>query len=164
MHVRALTYMLSHGADALQKVAEDAVISANYILTKLKEHFHVPFNGYCMHECLLTDKLQKAQGVSTLDIAKALIEFGIHPMTVFFPLVVQGAMLIEPTETENKQTIDNFVSTMIYIANEIKNGNGDKFHQYPLHTPRRRLNEVQAAKTPILTWVELIKDSPFNQN
>ncbi len=164
MHVRALTYMLSHGADALQKVAEDAVISANYILTKLKEHFHVPFNGYCMHECLLTDKLQKAQGVSTLDIAKALIEFGIHPMTVFFPLVVQGAMLIEPTETENKQTIDNFVSTMIYIANEIKNGNGDKFHQYPLHTPRRRLNEVQAAKTPILTWAELIKDSSFNQN
>jgi len=156
MHVRALTYMLSHGSDGLQKVAEDAVISANYILHKLKDKFHVPFPGNCMHECLLTDKFQKAKGVSTLDIAKALVEYGFHPMTVFFPLVVQGAMLVEPTETETRETIDQFIQTMIYIANEVEQGNGDKFHQYPLSTPRKRLDDVKAAKNPILTWSELL--------
>lgn len=154
MHVRALTYMLSHGADGLQKVAEDAVISANYILAKLKDFYHVPFEGNCMHECLLTDKNQKAKGITTLDIAKALVEYGIHPMTVFFPLVVQGAMLIEPTETENKDTIDKFIETMIYISKEVDSNNGEKFHQYPLSTPRKRLDDVKAAKTPILTWVQ----------
>ena len=152
MHVRALSYMLSHGNDGLQKVAEDAVLSANYILSKLKDFYHVPFSGNCMHECLLTDKIQKAQGVSTLDIAKALIEFGIHPMTVFFPLVVQGAMLIEPTETETKETIDEFITTMIFIAKEIAEGRGDRFHNYPLSTPRKRLDDVKAAKTPTTTW------------
>ena len=152
MHVRALTYMLSHGSDGLQKVAEDAVLSANYILAKLKDHYHVPFSGNCMHECLLTDKLQKAKGVTTLDIAKALIEYGIHPMTVFFPLVVPNAMLIEPTETETKETVDEFVATMIYIAQEIEAGRGDEFHNYPLSTPRRRLDDVRAAKVPTTTW------------
>jgi glycine dehydrogenase subunit 2 len=106
-----------------------------------------------MHECLLTDKLQKAQGIGTLDIAKALVEYGIHPMTVFFPLVVQGAMLIEPTETETRKTIDDFIDTMIFIAEEIKAGHGDRFHEYPLHTPRRRLDDVKAAKTPVTTWM-----------
>ncbi len=153
MHVRALSYMLSHGSDGLQKVAEDSVLSANYILAKLKNHYHVPFNGNCMHECLLTDKLQKTQGTGTLDIAKALVEYGIHPMTVFFPLVAQGAMLIEPTETENKATIDDFVDTMIFIAQEIEQGRGDKFHNYPISTPRRRLDEVKAAKNPVTTWM-----------
>ncbi len=155
MHVRALTYMLSHGSDGLQKVAEDAVLSANYIMARLKDYFHVPFPGNCMHECLLTDKLQKAKGLSTLDVAKALIEFGIHPMTIFFPLVVQGAMLIEPTETETKETVDQFVDTMIFIAKEIEEGRGDKFHNYPLSTPRRRLDDVRAAKTPVTTWMQI---------
>lgn len=155
MHVRALTYMLSHGTNGLQKVAEDSVLSANYILAKLKNYYHVPFEGNCMHECLLTDKIQKAQGISTLDIAKALVEYGIHPMTVFFPLVVQGAMLIEPTETETKETVDDFINTMIYVANEIKEGRGDRFHNYPLQTPRRRLDDVKAAKTPVTTWMAL---------
>ncbi len=154
MHVRALAYMLSHGADGLQKVAEDSVLSANYILAKLKDHFHVPFEGNCMHECLLTDKLQKAKGTSTLDIAKALVEYGMHPMTVFFPLVVQGAMLIEPTETETRETIDQFIANMIYIAKEVETGNGERFHNYPLSTPRRRLDDVKAAKTPVLTWMD----------
>lgn len=154
MMVRALSYMLSHGADGLQKVAEDAVLSANYILAKLKDHYNVPFSGNCMHECLLTDKIQKAQNISTLDIAKALVEYGFHPMTVFFPLVVSGAMLIEPTETETKESVDQFINTMIYIANEIKNGDGDKFHSFPVSTPKRRLDEVKAAKNPILTWME----------
>ncbi|MBM3579486.1 MAG: glycine dehydrogenase subunit 2 [Alphaproteobacteria bacterium] len=152
MHVRALTYMLSHGTDGLQKVAEDAVISANYILAKLKAHYHVPFTGNCMHECLLTDKIQKEKGISTLDIAKALVEYGIHPMTTFFPLVVSGAMLIEPTETESKATIDQFIDTMIFIANEVSQGRGDRFHNFPLNTPRRRLDDVKAAKNPVTTW------------
>lgn len=154
MMVRALSYMLSHGANGLQQVAEDAVLSANYILSKLKNYYHVPFPGTCMHECLLTDKIQKAKNISTLDIAKALIEYGFHPMTVFFPLVVQGAMLIEPTETETKESIDQFIDTMIYIAKEIESGNGDKFHSYPLSTPKRRLDEVKAAKNPIVNWME----------
>ncbi len=152
MHIRALTYMLSHGADGLQKVAEDSVLSANYILSQLKEDYNVPFKGSCMHECLLNDKFQKEKGVTTLDIAKALVEYGIHPMTVFFPLVTPGAMLIEPTETESKATIDDFIEKMKYIAKETKEGRGDKFHNYPVSTPRRRLDEVRAAKNPILTW------------
>ncbi len=154
MHVRALTYMLSHGSDGLQKVAEDAVISANYVLAKLKDHYHVPFEGNCMHECLLTDKIQKAQGTTTLDIAKALVEYGMHPMTVFFPMVVAGAMLIEPTETESKETIDEFIDNMLFIAKESAEGRSEKFHQYPVSTPRRRLDEVKAAKNPIVTWME----------
>jgi len=154
MHVRALSYMLSHGADGLQKVAEDAVLSANYVLAKLKDHYHVPFTGNCMHECLLTDKIQKEKGISTLDIAKALVEYGMHPMTIFFPLVVQGAMLIEPTETETKETVDMFIDTMIYIAKTVALGDGDKFHNYPISTPRRRLDEVKAAKTPVTTWMQ----------
>lgn len=152
IHVRALSYMLSHGSDGLQKVAEDAVLSANYILAKLKNYYHVPFPGNCMHECLLTDKIQKTKNISTLDVAKALIEYGIHPMTVFFPLVVQGAMLIEPTETETRETVDQFVDAMIFIAKEIEECRGDKFHDYPLSTPRRRLDDVRAAKTPVTTW------------
>lgn len=154
MHVRALTYILSHGIDGIKQIAEDAVLSANYILNKLKDHYHVPFEGNCMHECLLTDKLQKANGCSTLDIAKALVEYGMHPMTTFFPLVVQGAMLIEPTETESKETIDQFIANMIYIAKEVEAGNSERFHEYPLSTPRRRLDEVKAAKRPILTWMD----------
>ncbi len=156
MMVRALSYMLSHGADGLQKVAEDAVLSANYVLTKLKDYYHLPFPGNCMHECLLTDKIQKNKNISTLDIAKALVEYGFHPMTVFFPLVVSGAMLIEPTETETKASIDQFINTMIYIAKEIEQNNGDKFHSFPISTPKRRLDEVKAAKNPILTWMEEI--------
>ena len=155
MMVRALSYMMSHGADGLKQVAEDAVLSANYVLTKLRDHYNVPFEGFCMHECLLNDKLQKEKGVTTLDIAKALVEYGMHPMTVFFPLVTPGAMLIEPTETENKTVIDNFIETMIYIAKEVKNDSGYKFHSYPISTPRRRMDEVRAAKNTILTFDQL---------
>ncbi|MCC7305210.1 MAG: aminomethyl-transferring glycine dehydrogenase subunit GcvPB [Alphaproteobacteria bacterium] len=152
MHVRALTYMMSHGADGLRQVAEDAVLNANYILAKLKDDFHAPFahQGPCMHEALVTDKKQKEKGVSTLDIAKALCENGIHPMTVYFPLVVQGAMLIEPTETESKESIDRFVSVMKKFASDIASGDTQKFHDYPLSTPRRRLDEVKAAREPKL--------------
>jgi glycine dehydrogenase subunit 2 len=152
MHVRALAYMLSHGADGLKQVSGDAVLSANYILSQLKNEYHVPFDGYCMHECLLTDQKQKEAGVSTLDMAKTLTEYGIHPMTVYFPLVVSGAMLIEPTGTESKAELDRFIAVMLKIAAEIKAGDGDKFHAMPHSTPRRRLDEVKAAREPRLKW------------
>lgn len=152
MHVRALTYMLSHGADGLKQVSEDAVLNANYILSQLKNDYHVPFEEPCMHECLITDKIQKESGVSTLDIAKGLIENGFHPMTVYFPLVLPGTMLIEPTETESKDSLDRFITVMRNFAADVRAGNTDIFHDYPLSSPRRRLDEVQAARNPVLKW------------
>lgn len=156
--VRALSYMLSMGRNGIKQGAKDAVLSANYILARLKDYYHVPFPGKCMHECLLTDKFQKSQNVSTLDIAKSLIEYGIHPMTVYFPLIVNGAMLIEPTETESKATIDYFIDTMIYVAKEVANGNGEKIRSYPESTEYCRFDETKAAREPILTWFMLPKD------
>ncbi len=152
MFVRALTYMMSHGSDGLKQVSEDAVLNANYVLSQLKDDYHVPYDGPCMHECLLTDKLQKENGVTTLDIAKALIERGMHPMTVYFPLVVSGAMLIEPTETESKDSLDYFIHVMRQIAADIAAGEEDKYHNYPQSAPRKRLDEVKAAREPRLRW------------
>lgn len=152
MHIRALTYMMSHGADGLRQVSEDAVLNANYILSQLSDDYHVPFEGPCMHECLLTEKFQKEHGVTTLDIAKTLVENGFHPMTVYFPLVVQGAMLIEPTETESKDSLDRFITVMKKIAADIRAGRGDILHDYPISTPRRRMDEVKAAREPKLRW------------
>ncbi len=154
MHVRALTYMLSHGADGLKQVSEDAVLNANYILSQLKNDYYVPFEGPCMHECMITDKIQKEAGVSTLDIAKGLIENGFHPMTVYFPLVLPGTMLIEPTETESKDSLDRFITVMKNFAADVRSGKTDIFHDYPLSSPRRRLDEVQAARNPVLKWKE----------
>ncbi len=152
MHVRALSYMMSHGADGLKKVSEDAVLNANYVLSQLSEDYHVPYEGPCMHECLITDKKQKEKDVSTLDIAKALIEYGYHPMTVYFPLVLPGTMLIEPTETESKDAIDRFITTMKTIAKDVEQGDTDKFHSFPQSTPRKRLDEVKAARNPQLKY------------
>ncbi|MBN8522110.1 MAG: aminomethyl-transferring glycine dehydrogenase subunit GcvPB [Alphaproteobacteria bacterium] len=152
MHVRALSYMMSHGKDGLKRVSEDAVIHANYILSQLQDDYHVPYAGPCMHECLLTDKIQKEKGVTTLDIAKTLIEYGMHPMTVYFPLVVQGAMLIEPTETESQAELDRFIHVMKMVAQDVTAGRTDTLHTYPVSAPRRRLDEVKAAKEPNLRW------------
>ncbi len=153
MHVRALSYMKSHGADGLKQVSEDAVLNANYVLASLKDTYHVPYAGPCMHEALITDKVQKENGVQTLDIAKALIEHGYHPMTVYFPLVLPGTMLIEPTETESKDAIDRFITTMKTIAEDAKGADAEAlFHSYPHSTPRKRLDEVKAARNPQLRW------------
>ncbi|MDG1287472.1 MAG: aminomethyl-transferring glycine dehydrogenase subunit GcvPB [Rickettsiales bacterium] len=152
MFVRALSYMMAHGKDGIRQASEDAVLNANYVRSQLQDHYHVPFPGMCMHECLISDKIQKADGVTTMDIAKTLIEHGMHPMTVFFPLVVQGAMLIEPTESETKETIDRFIAIMKMIADDTKAGKGEAFTQNPKSTPRRRLDEAQAARKPILSW------------
>ncbi|HIL28504.1 MAG TPA: aminomethyl-transferring glycine dehydrogenase subunit GcvPB, partial [Micavibrio sp.] len=154
MHVRALSYMMSHGADGLKQVSEDAVLNANYLLSQLKDVFYVPYEGPCMHECLLTDKKQKEKGVETIDIAKALTEYGYHPMTVYFPLVLPGTMLIEPTETESLDALDRFVTTMKTIASDVEKGDTEKYHNFPISTPRRRLDEVKAARQPVLRWKE----------
>jgi len=154
MYVRALAYILSHGADGLRQVSEDAVLNANYILSQLQDDYFAPFPAPCMHECLLTDRNQReGGGVQTLDIAKTLIEYGFHPMTVYFPATRQGAMLIEPTETESKRAIDKFIDAMRRIARDAKDPEkAAEMRHMPLSAPRRRLDEVQAARRPVLRW------------
>jgi glycine dehydrogenase subunit 2 len=153
MYVRALTYMLSHGADGLAQAAQDAVLNANYVKARLQHLFSVPFPDYpTMHEALFDDSFLKDTGVSTLDFAKALIDEGFHPMTMYFPLVVHGAMLIEPTESESKQTLDRFCDVMAELAVEAKSGNSERFTAAPMKAPRRRLDETRAARQPILKW------------
>ncbi|MBT4922778.1 MAG: aminomethyl-transferring glycine dehydrogenase subunit GcvPB [Rickettsiales bacterium] len=155
--VRAYAYMTSFGKDGLKQVSLDAVLSANYILSKLKDHYYVPYEGRCMHECLITDKLQKAKGgVTTLDIAKTLIDYGFHPMTTYFPIIVPGTMLIEPTETETKATIDHFIEAMIEIAEDIQDGNLSDILNAPIMTKYDRPDETLAARKPILTYNDLI--------
>lgn len=153
MFTRALSYMLAHGADGIRQASEDAVLSANYILASLSDIYRQPFPGYCMHECLLNDRHQREQA-TTMDIAKALIDKGFHPMTVYFPLVVNGAMLIEPTESEPKETLDEFIAAMREINEKIESGNAEEHKQAPQTVFRRRVDEVQAAKKPRLTWAE----------
>jgi len=153
MYVRALTYMLSHGGDGLAQAAKDAVLNANYIKARLERAFSVPFPGQpCMHEALFDDSFLAGTGVSTLDFAKALIDEGFHPMTMYFPLVVHGAMLVEPTESESKQTLDRFCDVMLDLAADAKAGNAGRFTSAPTRAPRRRLDETRAARSPVLTW------------
>jgi len=152
MFVRALTYMLSHGADGLKQVAEDAVLSANYLLASLNDVMSAPYDGPCMHEALFDDEFLKDTGITTLDFAKALVDEGFHPMTVYFPLVVHGALLIEPTETESKATLDKFIAVMRALAAEAKAGNTTRFKNAPVLAPRRRLDETLAARKPVLRW------------
>ena len=154
MHVRALSYMMSHGADGLKQVSEDAVLNANYINASLKDDYHAPFEGPVMHEALFTEKYQKEHDVTTLDIAKGLIEYGMHPMTVYFPLVVNGAMLIEPTETESKAELDRFILVMKKLAEDAKTKGPDYFHDLPQSAPATRLDELKAAREPVLRWSE----------
>jgi glycine dehydrogenase subunit 2 len=152
MFVRALAYMMSHGADGLRQVAEDAVLSANYLLASLKDVMTPSFDGPCMHEALFDDEFLKDTGITTLDIAKALIDEGYHPMTVYFPLVVHGAMLIEPTETESKYSLDRFILVMRKLVEDAKAGKVERFKNAPMLAPRRRLDETRAARHPVLRW------------
>ncbi|MCF8467542.1 MAG: aminomethyl-transferring glycine dehydrogenase subunit GcvPB [Sneathiella sp.] len=152
MFIRALAYMQSHGADGLRQIAEDAVLNANYIRVGLNDLLHSPFKGVCMHEALFDDSSLKGTGVTTLDLAKALIDEGFHPMTMYFPLVVHGAMLIEPTESESRQTLDEFIGAMRHLLGKAKAGEADYFLGAPHFAPRRRLDETGAARNPILRW------------
>jgi glycine dehydrogenase subunit 2 len=153
MFVRALSYMMSHGADGLRQVAEDAVLNANYILASLKDLYSAPFahTGPCMHEALFSDEFLEGSGLSTLDVAKAMIDEGFHPMTVYFPLVVHGAMLVEPTETESKANLDQLIGAMRHVATQML-ADPEAWRQSPHFAPRRRLDETAAARKPVLGW------------
>ena len=153
MFVRALTYMLSHGRDGVRQASEDAVLSANYILASLKDVMTAPFgDGPCMHEALFDDSFLDGTGVTTLDFAKAMIDEGYHPMTMYFPLVVHGAMLIEPTESESKYALDRFIHVLHTLADEARAGRTERFAGAPRLAPRRRLDETAAARRPVLRW------------
>ena len=137
MFVRALTYMLSHGADGLRQAAEDAVLNANYVRAGLADLMSLPFGDRpCMHEVLFDDALaRRAPAITTLDFAKAMIDEGFHPMTMYFPLVVHGAMLIEPTESESKASLDLFIATLRDLALAAKRGDTERFTGAPLLRP-----------------------------
>jgi glycine dehydrogenase subunit 2 len=155
--VRALSYIKSHGIDGLKTASENAVLNANYILKNLKKDYNAPFNknekSYCMHECLFSEKWQKENDITTNLIAKKLLDHDIHLMTVYFPLVVNGAMLIEPTESEPKEVLDTFIQVMRKIASDSKSLNSqEKFKQAPEKVFRKKLDEVAAAKQPHLIY------------
>jgi glycine dehydrogenase subunit 2 len=153
MYVRALAYMLSHGADGMRQASEDAVLNANYVRSSLADLLSAPFGPQlCMHEALFDDAWLDGTGISTLDFAKAMIDEGYHPMTVYFPLVVHGAMLIEPTESESKESLDRFIASLRMLAAAARGGEVTRFHDAPRFAPRRRLDETKAAREPRLRW------------
>ena len=150
--VRAYSYISTLGDTGLSSVSEDAVINANYILSELKGVYDLPYDRKCMHEVVLSARsLRHDYGVSALDVSKRLIDYGIHPPTMYFPLVVEEALMIEPTETESKETLDDFVEVMKTIAREAKDS-PDLLHEAPHHTPNTRLDEAKAARHPELRW------------
>ncbi|WP_066780093.1 aminomethyl-transferring glycine dehydrogenase subunit GcvPB [Sphingomonas sp. CCH5-D11] len=159
MFTRALTYILSHGADGLRQVAEDAVLNANYVLRSLEDTLDAPFasSGPCMHEAIFSDE-GFPEGFSTIDVAKALIDEGFHPMTMYFPLVVHGAMLVEPTETESKAALDQFIGALRSVAERAKAGDAS-LKTAPHFAPRSRLDETLAARKPKLVWKEPVVSS-----
>jgi glycine dehydrogenase subunit 2 len=152
MFIRALAFAMSHGADGLRQAAEDAVLNANYVMARLTGPMTPSYAGPCMHEALFDDRFLKDTGVSTLDLAKALLDEGFHPMTMYFPLVVHGAMLIEPTESESKQTLDEFCDALIALTERAKAGDAEALHGAPYFAPRGRLDETRAARKPVLRW------------
>jgi glycine dehydrogenase subunit 2 len=159
MHVRALSYMLAYGGEGLRKVSEMAVLNANYVRVRLRDVYHVPFDRINMHEFVAEGRFADAPGIHALDIAKRLMDYGFHPPTNYFPLIVHEALMIEPTETESKETLDAFADAMIQIAREARE-EPDLLHDAPHVTPIGRLDEVLAAKQlvlccrPIPEWAE----------
>jgi glycine dehydrogenase subunit 2 len=149
--VRAYTYIVSLGGEGLEESSRMALLNANYIRKKLEKGYQIAYGEPCMHECIFTDRLQHKYGVNTLDIAKRLLDYGFHPPTIYFPLVVSGALMIEPTETETPETLDAFVEAMLAIAQEAKE-NPDVVKNAPHSTPVKRLDEARAARKPILRW------------
>ena len=149
--VRAYTYIVSLGANGLEEASRMALLNANYIKSKLERHYHLAYNEPCMHECIFTDRVQQKHGVTTLDVAKRLLDYGFHPPTIYFPLVVSGALMIEPTETETPQTLDQFIEAMISISREAKES-PELVKNAPYSTPVRRLDEARAARKPVLRW------------
>lgn len=149
--VRAYTYILTLGGEGLKRVSELAVLNANYMMRKLEPYYDLPINQICKHEFVLSGRRQKKQGVRTLDIAKRLLDFGYHPPTIYFPLIVEECLMIEPTETESKETLDRFIDVMIQIAKEAEE-NPTVVQEAPHNTIVGRLDEVTAARKPILRY------------
>jgi len=149
--VRALTYITLQGDSGLREISEAAVLNANYLRAKLHDLYEVPFDRTCMHELVATGRRQKQHGVRTLDIAKRLIDFGIHPPTVYFPLIVEEAIMIEPTEGESRDTLDRFVAVMRQIAREAEES-PELIHEAPHDQVVGRLDETTAARKPVLRW------------
>jgi glycine dehydrogenase subunit 2 len=159
MHVRALAYIMAHGGDGLRNATLDAVLNANYIRALIEPYYDLPHKAPTMHECVFSDERQTKRGVHTGDIAKRLIDYGFHPYTVSFPLIVHGAMMIEPTETESKAELDLFVDAMISIAAEIDT-NPELVLKAPHHTRTSRVDEVTAARKPIVRWKGVTEPRP----
>jgi glycine dehydrogenase subunit 2 len=149
--VKAYAYIRSLGAEGLKEVSENAVLNANYLKEKLKPHYHLPYDRTCLHEVVLSGIKQEAKGVATLDIAKRLLDYGFHPPTIYFPQVVEEAIMIEPTETESKETLDAFIEAMVEIAAEVEKS-PELLHTAPHSTPVGRLDEAGAARKPNLRW------------
>jgi glycine dehydrogenase subunit 2 len=149
--VRAYCYLRSLGPDGLREASQHAVLNARYLLSRLRPHFDLPYDSPCMHEFVLSASRQKQKGVRALDIAKRLIDLGFHPPTIYFPLIVPEALMIEPTETESKETLDAFAEAMIQIAREAEES-PDKITSAPHVTPVSRLDEVKAARELKLRW------------
>jgi glycine dehydrogenase subunit 2 len=149
--VRAYAYILSLGGNGLEEASRMALLNANYIRKRLEGSYQIAYDEPCMHECIFTDRIQHRHGVTTLDIAKRLLDYGYHPPTIYFPLVVSGALMIEPTETETPETLDGFIAAMLAIAEEAKN-DPELVKQAPYSTPVRRLDEARAARKPVLRW------------
>ena len=150
--LRAFAYMLALGREGLVEVAENAVLNANYLRARLKEHYDLPFDRTCMHEFVLSASRQAKKGVKALDIAKALMDRGFHPPTVYFPLTVPEALMIEPTECESKETLDAFADAMIEIA-RLADQDPERLRACPTTTPVGRLDEVAAARSPDVCYV-----------
>lgn len=153
INVRAYTYIRSMGPDGLKAVTEYAVLNANYMMRRLEGHFDLPYNRHCKHEFVLSGRRQKKLGVRTLDMAKRLLDFGYHPPTIYFPLNVEEGMMIEPTETESKETLDAFCDAMIQIAKEIEE-NPEIVQNAPHTTVINRLDETKAARKPVLRYIK----------
>jgi glycine dehydrogenase subunit 2 len=151
MHVRALAYIMANGPDGLRQTTEDAVLNANYVRKKLEGAFDLPYQTPSMHEVVFSDRLQAKSGVKTGDIAKRLIDYGFHPYTVSFPLIVPGALMIEPTESESREELDLFVDAMLKIAEEAQHS-PELLLSAPHTTRLSRLDEVTAARKPVLRW------------
>lgn len=152
MLVRAFTYIKTMGAEGIKRVSEVAVLNANYMKERLKENYYLPIDKVCKHEFVLGG-LGKDSEISTLDIAKRLLDYGYHPPTIYFPLIIDNAMMIEPTETESLDTMEEFIDILIKISEEAKN-TPEILKEAPHNTPVRRLDEATAARNPILTWSE----------
>jgi len=158
MHVRALAYILANGPDGLRQTTEDAVLNANYIRKKLEGIYELPYKTPSLHEVVFNDRIQQRKGVKTGDIAKRLIDYGFHSYTVSFPLIVPGALMIEPTESESKEELDLFIDAMKAIAKECEE-EPETVLNAPHTTRISRLDEVRAARQPVLRWRKQAKSA-----